>query len=70
MLYDAENGSMGVRPNDYGATNPNVFFTAHAGGFPSPIPEPGSMALVLTGSLLLLQRSGGFRRARRRRRPD
>ena len=71
LLYDAENGYMGVRPTAYGTTlvGSTVFFTAQAGGLPNPIPEPGSMALVLMGSLLLLQRSGEARRARRRRRP-
>ena len=72
MLYDAENGFMGVRPNDYGTTliGSTVRFSPPPDGFfPNPIPEPGSMALVLRGSLLLLPRSGEARRARRRRRP-
>jgi len=70
MLYDAENGYMGVRPNEHGLTDPNVFFAAQAGGFPNPIPEPGSMALVVMGSLLLLERMRGIRRARRPRRAE
>ena len=69
LLYDAENGYMGVRPTAYGLTDPHVFFTAQAGGLPNPIPEPGAMALVLRGSLLLPPRSGEIRRARSRRRP-
>ena len=71
LLYDAENGYMGVRPTAYGTTlvGSTVFFTAQAGGLPNPIPEPGAMALVLRGSLLLPPRPGEIRRARRRRRP-
>lgn len=54
MLYDAQNGYMGVLPNSYGLTDPNVFFTAQAGGFPNPIPEGNPTVMVLMGLLLLL----------------
>ncbi len=40
MLYDAQNGYMGVLPTAYGAKNPNVFFKAQAGGYPDPIQNP------------------------------
>jgi len=53
MLYDAENGYMGILPNQYGETDPNIFFAAQEGGFPDPIPEPGggSTAMILLGLL-------------------
>lgn len=53
MLYDAENGYMGLLPNSYGAVDPNVFFTAQAGGFPNPIPEASPLAMVLAGIAFL-----------------
>jgi hypothetical protein len=37
MLYDAQNGYMGVLPNSYGKKDHNIFFKAQAGGFPDPI---------------------------------
>ncbi len=40
MLYDAQNGYMGVLPNSYGATDSHIFFKAQAGGYPNPIEEP------------------------------
>lgn len=54
MLYDAENGYMGVLTNAYGATDQNVFFNAQAGGFPNPIPEGKPTAMLLMGLLLVL----------------
>lgn len=36
MLYDAENGYVGVLPNDEGRKDTNVFFKANPGGFPNP----------------------------------
>jgi len=56
MLYDAQNGYMGVLPNSYGLTLEQqgiVFFTAQAGGFPNPIPEGNPAVMVLMGLLLL-----------------
>jgi len=58
MLYDAGNGYMGVQPNSYGATDPNVFFAPQAGGFPDPIPEGSPTVMVLMGIALLLPRLG------------
>jgi len=54
MLYDAENGYMGVITNSYGATNPNVFFAAQAGGFSNPIPEAQTAAMFFIALLGLL----------------
>ncbi len=54
MLYDAEHGYMGVITNSYGATDPNVFFTAQAGGFSNPIPEAKTAAMFLIALLALL----------------
>jgi len=67
MLYDAQNGYMGVLPNSYGLSlelpggNGTVFFAAQAGGFPNPIPEGNTTVMVLMGLLLLLP---GLRRVR------
>lgn len=54
MLYDARNGYMGVITNAYGASDSNVFFTAQEGGFPNPIPEARTTAMLLLGLTLLL----------------
>ncbi len=61
MLYDAQNGYMGVKPNEYGSTDPNVFFAAQAGGFPNPIPEGSSAVMVLMGGVFVwwAKRRGG-----------
>jgi len=61
MLYDAQNGYMGVLPNSYGLTDPNVFFTAQSGGFPDPIPEGNPAVMVLMGLSLLLPGLGRVR---------
>jgi len=61
MLYDAQNGYMGVLPNSYGLTDPNVFFTAQSGGFPNPIPEGNPTVMILMGLLLLLPALGRVR---------
>lgn len=39
MLYDAENGYVGVQPNATGRNDRNVFFKAIPGGFPNPYPR-------------------------------
>ena len=36
MLYDAENGYMGVLPNAAGKSDTNIFFKPRPGGFPNP----------------------------------
>ncbi|MFZ4777156.1 MAG: hypothetical protein ACOYM3_17440 [Terrimicrobiaceae bacterium] len=55
MLYDAENGYMGLYPNSPGwETDPYLFFQAQSGGFPNPIPEGRPTIMVLMGLLLLL----------------
>ncbi len=57
MLYDAQNGYMGLLTNDYGSSlvgNGTVFFSAQAGGFPNPVPEPSAIALFGLGGLVLL----------------
>jgi len=54
MLYDASNGFMGVKPNEHGLKDPNIFFTAQQGGFPNPIPEPGTLGLLGLGAFLML----------------
>lgn len=54
MLYDAQNGYMGLLTNSYGATDPNVFFNAQAGGFPNPVPEARTTAMLCIGLLLVL----------------
>ena len=68
MLYDAENGYMGVITNSYGATDPNVFFAAQAGGFTNPIPEAKTAFMLLLGLLAFLpfaiSRSRKIRRQR------
>lgn len=58
MLYDASNGYMGLKPNEFGLSNPNVFFMAQEGGFPNPIPEPNTTILIglAIASLLLIHR--------------
>ena len=63
MLYDARNGYMGVKPNEYGLKDPNIFFKAQQGGFPNPIPEPSTYALLLIGALAVLVSRGTRRRA-------
>lgn len=68
MLYDAENGYMGLRPNSYGAASTNIFFAPQAGGFPNPIPEPGTVALLLAGLAAVLLRQRCSRRSLHRTR--
>ena len=52
MLYDGQNGYMGLVTNTYGATNSNVFF--QAGFYPSPVPEPSTYAMLGLGTLGLI----------------
>jgi len=57
MLYDAQNGYMGLLTNDYGSSlvgNGTVYFSAQAGGFPNPVPEPSAIALFSLSGLVLL----------------
>lgn len=59
MLYDAKNGYLGFLTNDYGSLLANngsgiVTFNAQAGGFPNPIPEPSTYALLALSALALL----------------
>lgn len=54
MLYDAEDGYMGVLTNAYGATNPDVFFDAQPGGFVNPVPEEKPTALFMMGILVVM----------------
>ena len=52
MLYDAQNGYVGLLTNSYGATNPDVTF--QSGYFSDPVPEPSTTGLCLLGFLGVL----------------
>ena len=53
MLYDGQNGYMGLLTNNAsGANNPNVFF--QPGFYPSPVPEPSTTGLCVLGLIGLL----------------
>jgi hypothetical protein len=57
MLYDAQNGYMGLLTNDLGSSLVSsniVYFNAQPGGFPDPIPEPSISALLGLGTVLLI----------------
>lgn len=50
MLYDGQNGYMGLITNNAsGVNNPNVFF--QSGFYPSPVPEPSTTGLCFLGLL-------------------
>jgi len=61
MLYDGQNGYMGLITNTYGATNSNVTF--QSGFYPSAVPEPSTAGLCLMGFMGLLG-LGVFQRVR------
>ena len=52
MLYDAQDGYMGLITNTYGATNSNVFF--QSGFYPSAVPEPSACFLFGLGALAVV----------------
>ena len=67
MLYDAQNGYMGVLPTTYGDSliaSGDLFFNPQAGGFPDPIPEPSgrTTALILLGLVVALKYCADKRR--------
>lgn len=49
MVYDGQNGYLGLKPNQYGATDDDVYFQA---GF-YPVPEPTGVGLLVVGTAFL-----------------
>lgn len=49
MVYDGQNGYLGLKRNQYGAANADVYFQA---GF-YPVPEPTGACLFVLGTAFL-----------------